>query len=159
MGKVGRLVGTDGIQKMSKSLGNSILITDTPKQVKKKLGKIYVGVDNRQPNDPGEVDPEKNPLFQYVETFIDSEDEVTELRDRYSRGDNIGDGVIKVRVAEAISELLEPMQERRRQYESDDVVMDILHDGCRKAIAATEETLALAKEAASLRFFDRAINL
>ena len=37
--------------------------------------------------------------------------------------------------------------------------MDILHDGCRKAIAATEETLALAKEAASLRFFDRAINL
>ena len=159
VGKVGRLVGTDGIQKMSKSLGNSILITDTPKQVKKKLGKIYVGIDNRQPNDPGEVDPEKNPLFQYVETFIDSDDEVAELRDRYARGDNIGDGVIKVRVAEVISELLEPMQERRRQYESDDVVMDILHDGCQKAIAATEETLAMAKEAASLRFFDRSINI
>lgn len=159
VGKVGRLIGTDGVNKMSKSLRNTILVTDTPKQVKKKLGKIYVGVDNRQPNDPGEVNPEKNPLFQYVETFIESPDEVTELRDRYARGDNIGDGVVKVRVAESISALLEPMQERRKQYESDDVVMDILHEGCKQAIAASEETLGMAKEAAKLHFFDRTITI
>ena len=81
---------------------------------------------------------------------------MAELRDRYHGATTSGMESSRS-AAEAISELLEPMQERR-QYESDDVVMDILHDG-RKAIAATEETLALAKEAASLRFFDRAINL
>tara|TARA_Y100000589_G_scaffold160039_1_gene152203 strand:- start:1414 stop:2517 length:1104 start_codon:yes stop_codon:yes gene_type:complete len=159
VGKVGRLIGTDGVQKMSKSLGNAIQITDTPKQVKKKLGKMYIGTDNRQPTDPGEVDPAKNPLFQYVDTFIESEDEIADLRDRYARGDNIGDGVVKVRVAESISALLEPMQERRKQYESDDVVLEILHEGCKKAIAATEETLDMAKEAASLHFYDRQISI
>ena len=67
------LEGTDGVQKMSKSLGNAIYIRDTAKQVKKKIGRIYTGHDSRQPDEPGEIDPEKNPLFQYVETFIDDE--------------------------------------------------------------------------------------
>ncbi len=159
VGAVGRLIGTDGVQKMSKSLGNAIQITDTPKQVRKKLGRMYIGTDNRQPTDPGEVDPAKNPLFQYVETFLQDPDERAELRDRYARGDDLGDGVVKVRVAECISELLEPMQERRRQFESDDVVMDILHDGCRRAIAATEETLERAREAARLDFFPRQVSI
>ena len=79
VGKVGRLVGTDGIQKMSKSLGNSILITDTPKQVKKKLGRSMLVSTTSSPTIPARWIP-KNPLFKYVETFIDSEDEVAELR-------------------------------------------------------------------------------
>ena len=82
-----------------------------------------------------------------------------ELKDRYARGDNIGDGVVKAAVAEAISRLLEPMQERRLKYEKDEVVLEILREGSRRAIEATEETLAMAKEAASLRFFPRKVEL
>jgi len=159
VGEVGRLVGIDGQNKMSKSLGNSVEIRDTAKQVKKKIGKIYTGHDSRQPDDPGEVDPGKNPLFQYVATFISDPDRVADLRDRYSRGDNIGDGEVKMAVVDAINELLEPMRDRREQYASDDVVLDILLEGSRKANAIAEETLAMAKDAASLKFFDRRIDL
>ena len=156
---MGRLVGTDGANKMSKSLGNAIEIRDTAKKVKKKIGRIYTGQDSRQPTDPGIVDPEKNPLFQYVETFITDESVVEDLRDRYARGADIGDGEVKVAVSDAINELLEPMRERRAQYEDDDVIIDILRAGSQQANAMAEETLALAKDAAKLRYFDRDIVL
>jgi tryptophanyl-tRNA synthetase len=159
VGRVGRLSGIDGVQKMSKSLGNAIYIRDTAKQVKKKIGRIYTGHDSRQPTEPGEIDPEKNPLFQYVETFIDDENLVADFRDRYSRGANIGDGEVKVAVSDAINQLLEPMQERREQFSSDDDVIDILREGTGRANSIAEETLALAKEAASLKFFNRTISL
>jgi tryptophanyl-tRNA synthetase len=159
VGKVGRLIGTDGVNKMSKSLGNTILLTDTAKQVKKKIGRIYTGQDSRDPNDPGEVDPAKNPLFQYLETFVTDQDVIADVRTRYAAGDNIGDGEVKMLVADAINTLLDPMRERRLTWASDDDVMDVLLDGCRRANTLCEETLALAKEAAQLRFFPRTIQL
>ena len=153
VGKVGRLIGTDGINKMSKSLDNVILITDTPKRVKKKIGQIYTG--RQSMTDPG--DPESS-LMQYVDTFIADKNRALELKDKYVRGDNIGDGHIKVEIAEAISNLLEPMQERRAEYENDDdTIIDIIRDGTRRANEQTEKTLALAKEASGLGFFDRTI--
>ncbi|MCH2138631.1 MAG: tryptophan--tRNA ligase [Phycisphaerales bacterium] len=159
VGKVGRLIGTDGVNKMSKSLGNAIHITDTPKKVKKKIGRIYTGQDSRDPNDPGEVDPAKNPLFQYLETFVTDESVIDDVRTRYAAGDNIGDGEVKMLVADAINELLDPMRERREQWASDDDVMDVLLEGSRKANALCEETLTMAKDAAKLRFFPRTIEL
>jgi tryptophanyl-tRNA synthetase len=154
VGKVGKLIGTDGVNKMSKSLDNVILITDTPKRVKKKIGQIYTG--RQSMTDPG--DPNSS-LMQYVDTFITDTDRAAELKDNYVRGDNIGDGHIKVEIAEAISELLAPMQERRAEYDGDDnTIMDIIRDGTRRANVQTEETLAMAKEASGLRFFERKIS-
>ena len=150
VGKVGKLIGTDGINKMSKSLGNAILITDTPKQVKKKMGKIFTG--RQSPTEPGDGD---NALMQYVETFIPDPERAAQLKDKYVRGDNIGDGHIKVEVAEAISEMLEPMQARREAVGDDATVIDILKSGTARANAKTEETLAMAKDACGLHFFSR----
>ena len=150
VGKVGKLIGTDGINKMSKSLGNVILITDTPKQVKKKVGKIYTG--RQSPTEPGDGD---NALMQYVETFISDPKRAAELKDRYVRGDDIGDGHIKVEVAQAISEMLGPMQARREAVGDDDTVIDIIKSGTARANVKTEETLAMAKEACGLHFFAR----
>ena len=155
VGKVGRLVGTDGINKMSKSLNNAIFITDTPKQVKKKLGKLYTG--RQSPDEPGDIN---NALFQYVRTFIDDEARVKELETDYAAGNNIGDGHIKVEVAEHINALLEPMRERRAEYEGDDdVIVDILRDGTKRANVVAEETLAMAKDAAGLGFFERELRI
>jgi tryptophanyl-tRNA synthetase len=154
VGKVGRLIGTDGVHKMSKSLDNVILITDTPKKVKKKIGQIYTG--RQSMTDPGDAD---SSLMQYVDTFITDSTRAAELKDKYVRGDNIGDGHIKVEIAEAISELLAPMQERRSEYEGDDdTIIDIIRDGTRRANVQTEETLARAKEASGLGFFERKIS-
>ena len=150
VGKVGKLIGTDGINKMSKSLGNVILITDTPKQVKKKVGKIYTG--RQSPTEPGDGD---NALMQYVETFISDPNRAAELKDRYVRGDDIGDGHIKVEVAQAISEMLGPMQARREAVGDDDTVIDIIKSGTARANVKTEETLDMAKEVCGLHFFAR----
>ena len=144
---------------MSKSLGKTIHIIDTPKQVKKKIGKIYTGQDSRQPTDPGIVDPEKNPLFQYLDVFIEDEALKADVCDRYERGDNIGDGEVKMLVADAINKLLEPMRERRKQYADDASVLAVLRDGTAQASAATEETLAMAKEAAGTGFFTRTVSI
>ncbi|MCH8823682.1 MAG: tryptophan--tRNA ligase [Planctomycetes bacterium] len=153
VGKVGKLMGYDGKQKMSKSLGNAIFITDTEEQVKKKVGKIFTG--RQSPTEPGDPD---NVLFHYVECFINDADRVAELKDRYKRGDNIGDGHIKQEVADAINELLEPMRKRRVEYEKDDAtILDILKAGSAHAIEVTEEVLARAKEAAKLGFFEREV--
>lgn len=153
VGKVGKLLGTDGVNKMSKSLGNTILITDTPKQVKKKMGKIFTG--RQSPTDPGDAN---NALMQYVETFISDPERAVELKDRYVRGDNIGDGHIKVEVAEAISEMLEPMQARREAVGDDATVISILKSGTARANEKTEETLAMAKDACGLQFFGRKLS-
>ncbi|MBC8202174.1 MAG: tryptophan--tRNA ligase [Planctomycetes bacterium] len=153
VGKVGKLVGTDGVNKMSKSLNNTILITDTPKKVKRKLGQLYTG--RQSMTDPGDPD---SSLMQYVDIFITDTDRAAELKDKYVRGDNIGDGHIKVEVAEAISGLLAPMQERRSHYDGDDdTIIDIIRDGTARANIKTEETLAMAKEASGLGYFSRAI--
>jgi tryptophanyl-tRNA synthetase len=155
LSKVTRLVGTDGKQKMSKSLNNTIMISDTPKKVKKKVGQIFTG--RQSPTEKGDT---SNALFQYVDAFILDPERIAELRDRYARGDDIGDGHIKVEVADAINELLDPMRERLAAMEGkDDEIMDILKVGTANAIKATEETLDCAKEAASLHFFDRSITL
>jgi tryptophanyl-tRNA synthetase len=155
VGKVGRLVGTDGVNKMSKSLGNAIFISDSPKEVQKKVNRIFTG--RQSPTEPGDTG---NALFQYVDAFIADPVRVAELRDRYARGDNIGDGHIKAEVAEAINAMLAPMRERRAQSEGrDDLILDILRDGCARANRTAEATLLKAKEAAGLGFWPRTLDL
>ena len=97
-------------------------------------------------------------LMQYVDTFITDPERAAELKDKYVRGANIGDGHIKVEIAEAISELLAPMQEKRAKYEGDDdTIIDIIRDGTTRANVRTEETLQMAKDACGLGFFNRKI--
>ena len=155
VGKVGRLVGIDGENKMSKSLNNAVFISDTAKQVQKKINKIYTG--RQSPTEPG--DP-NNVLMQYCEIFIPDAGRVAEIKDQYARGADIGDGHIKQELGAAINEMLEPMRERRAAIEGDDAtVIDILKSGTSRANAIAEETLAMAKEAAGLGYFDRRLEL
>ncbi len=157
VGKVGRLVGTDGKQKMSKSLNNAVYLSDTPKQVKKKIGAMYPG-QSREPDQPG--DPAINPVFEYADIFIEDKAMVADMRDRYTRGDDIGDGHVKMAVVDAVNELLDPMRARRAEYEGaggDDTVIDIIRAGTAKANEVAEETLYLAKEAMKLGFGRRGV--
>lgn len=153
VGRIGRLVGTDGKNKMSKSLSNAIFLSDTPKQIKKRVGEIFTG--RQSMTEPGDV---SNTLFQYVRAFIKDGERVKELERRYAAGDNIGDGHVKAEVADAINTLLEPMRARRAEYETpggDDLVIDIIRRGTRRANELAEETLAMAKRAMSLDFGPR----
>jgi len=156
VGRVARLVGTDGKNKMSKSLNNAIFLTDTFKQIKKKMGKMYTGRESV--DQPGDIN---NPLFDYVRAFISDEDRVKELETKYAAGDNIGDGHVKVEVAEAIDKMLEPMRERRAEFEGpagDEKILSLLREHTTRANAATEETLYEAKKAMKLDFGRRVLS-
>lgn len=155
VGRVARLIGTDGVNKMSKSLNNAIFLTDTFKKIKKKMGGLYTG--RQTMDEPGDI---KNALFDYVRAFIHDEERIKELEDAYSRGDNIGDGHVKVEVAEHIDKLLEPMRERRVPYEGeqgDAKILELLKEHTKQANNAAEETLYLAKEAMQIDFVKRSL--
>ena len=155
IGRVPRLVGIDGVNKMSKSLGNAIFLFDSPAEVKKKVGKIFTG--RQSPTEPGKGD---NVLMQYCDAFL-SEARAEELRDRYTRGDNIGDGHIKAELTEVINTLLEPMRARRTMLETPEgeaMMVDLLKVHTRKANAVAEETLAMAKKAMNLDYFKRTLS-
>jgi tryptophanyl-tRNA synthetase len=156
IGRVGRLPGVgDGSQKMSKSLNNAIFLSDSPKEIQKKINKITTG--RQSPTEPG--DP-TNILFQFVDAFITDTARVAELKDRYSRGDNIGDGHIKQELAEAITKLTEPMRQRREALDApggDDKVLGIIRDHLKRANAVAEETLFMAKKAMKLDFAPRTL--
>jgi tryptophanyl-tRNA synthetase len=156
VGKVGRLVGIDGVNKMSKSLGNAIFLNDPPKEVQKKVNRVFTG--RQSPTDKG--DP-SNALMQYVDAFIRDPARATEIKRRYAAGDNIGDGHIKAELGQAINDLLDPMRQRRAEYDrpgGDALAIDIIREGTRRANALAEETLALAKQAMRLDFGRRTLS-
>ncbi len=108
-------------------------------------------------DEPGDIN---NSLFEYVRAFIHNDERIKELEEAYSKGDNIGDGHIKVEVAEHIDKLLEPMRERRVPYEGeagDKKVLELLREHTKQANNAAEETLYLAKQAMKLDFAKRSL--
>ena len=121
---------------------------------KKKVNKIFTG--RQSPTEPGDPD---NILMQYCDIFIPDQDRVAELRRKYAAGEDIGDGHIKQELGASINALLEPMRERRLQFEQDSDVIDVLKRGTIEANRVTEETLAMAKEAAGLGFFPRTLDI
>lgn len=155
VGRVARLAGTDGKQKMSKSLDNAIFLSDSPKQVQKKCNRIFTGRMNA--TDPGVI--EGNPLWQYHDVFNPDKDQVQEMKDRYRAG-QVGDGECKKRLAEVVNELLDPMRRRRAELEADpDRVLHVLYEGTARANALAEETLWMAKQAMKFDFFPRRLAL
>lgn len=156
VGRVARLVGIDGVKKMSKSLGNAIFLYDDAKTVQKKINKITTG--RQSPTEPGDVN---NVLMQYVDGFIGGE-RAAEIKRRYAAGDNIGDGHVKAELGEAINALLEPMRQRRARLdgaEGDARVLEVIRRGMAKANVVAEETLEMAKKAMKMEFGKRALRL
>src|SRR3981189_3368767 len=109
----GRLPGLDGDKKMSKSLGNTIHLSDTPDDVVKKVRQMYTDPKRVRADIPGTV--EGNPVFIYHEAFNPDTAEVDDLKARYRAG-TVGDVEVKTKLAKAINAMLEPMRERRREF-------------------------------------------
>lgn len=153
LGRVKRLTGTDGKQKMSKSLGNAIFLSDDAKTVQKKCNKIFTG---RGTMDAPPV-LEGNTVFEYHEAFNPDQSRVAELKESYAAG-KLGDGQVKKELAEALNAFLDPIRERRATLTDADAI-DVLKDGTRRANTVAEETLWMAKRAAKFDFFKRELRL
>ena len=139
LSNVGRLPGFDGKAKMSKSLGNTIVLDASDKDIKKAVNAMYTDPNHLRIEDPGQV--EGNVVFTYLDAFDPNKEEVEELKAHYRRG-GLGDGTVKKRLEGVLKELIGPIRERRQELAKDPTyVMDILRDGTDKCRLITQETL------------------
>ncbi len=148
IGDVPTLVGTDGQSKMSKSLGNAIMLSDDAKTVEEKVRTMYTDPNRIRADIPGTV--EGNPVFIYHDAFNPDVDEVNDLKDRYRLG-KVGDVEVKRKLARAINAFLDPIRERRATYaQQPGMVEEVLVEGTRKMQAQARQTMAMVYDAMGL---------
>lgn len=163
LGRVKRLVGIGppneegNLLKMSKSLNNAIFLADDADTVKKKVMGMYTDPNRIRKTDPGETDPEKNPLWAFHMTFNPDEQYVAETREAYGKGE-VGDVDVKKKLVEVLNDFLEPIR-TRRAFISEADVMEALRQGTARANVVAEETLTLAKAAMKQDYFSRSLSL
>jgi len=150
IGDVPLLVGTDGQNKMSKSLDNAIYLSDDAATVTEKVKGMYTDQKRLRATDPGTV--EGNPVFIYHDAFNPSYAEVDDLKERYRQG-KVGDVEVKQKLALAINNFLEPIREKRAYFLAHpNIPRDVLADGIRRMQAEAKSTMELVREKTGLSY-------
>ncbi|OOM72890.1 tryptophan--tRNA ligase [Clostridium sp. BL-8] len=147
----GRLPGTDGKAKMSKSIGNCIYLSDDADTIKKKVMSMYTDPNHIRVEDPGQI--EGNTVFTYLDVFATDKKAVEEMKEHYKRG-GLGDVKVKKYLNEVLQAELEPIRNRRLEFEKDiDAVYKMLKDGSDKARAVAANTLKDVRQAIGIEYF------
>ncbi len=140
--KFSRLPGLDGQAKMSKSLGNTILLSDSADEVQKKIRKAVTDPQKIRRNDPGH--PEVCTIFTYHKRF--NPEEIPEI-EASCRSGELGCVDCKLKCTAKINEFLEPIRTKRAEYENNlDLVKDVLSEGEKKAKKVAEQTMSEVHE-------------
>jgi tryptophanyl-tRNA synthetase len=148
--KFSRLPGLDGGKKMSKSLGNTIHLSDSADDVRKKVRSMYTDPKRVRADIPGTV--EGNPVFIYHDAFNPNLDEVKDLKERYETG-RVGDVEVKTKLAHALNAHLDPIRDRRAALLSNpNTIREILHEGSRRARAVAIETMERVRDAMKISY-------
>lgn len=149
----GRLPGLDGNAKMSKSLGNTIYLSDSEDTLHKKVMSIYTDPKHVNIDDPGHI--EGNIVFTYLDVFGTDKDKIQDMKDHYKHG-GLGDVAIKKYLFEILNEVLTPIRNKRKEYaKNPDLVYKMLEKGCAKANLIANTTLNEVKEAMGINYFNR----
>ena len=156
-----RLPGTDGKEKMSKSLGNCIYLSDSADEVWQKVRSMFTDPGHINVSDPGRV--EGNAVFTYLDAFCTEADfadfwpeyaNLDELKDHYRRG-GLGDMKCKKFLNSILNRLLEPMRQRRRELEQDiPTIYDMLRRGTESARETAAGTMDEVRRAMRINYFD-----
>lgn len=156
-----RLPGTDGKNKMSKSLNNSIYLSDSEEDIRKKVMSMYTDPNHININDPGKV--EGNVVFTYLDVFSVANDfekylpnykNLDELKEHYKKG-GLGDVVIKKFLNNILQDLLRPIREKRLELEKNKKYLyEILKEGTDVAIKFANETLFELKASMRINYFE-----
>ncbi|MEW9502507.1 tryptophan--tRNA ligase [Jeotgalibacillus marinus] len=149
IGDVPRLIGLDGNNKMSKSLGNAIHLDSTQEEVNEKIKKATTDPARVHKMDIGH--PDICPIYAYHQTFRkEGSDEIYES----CKKGQIGCMECKLKIAQSINDFLEPMRERRIVYQNNPkMVYEILMSGTEKAQLVAKETMQEIREAMSMNYF------
>lgn len=148
---LGRLVGIDGKAKMSKSLDNSIYLSDSPDVIQKKVMSMYTDPNHIRAEDPGNV--EDNAVFTYLDAFCLDKVKIEEMKEHYRRG-GLGDVKVKRYLNDILQAELEPIRNKRKYYEKNlDYVFEVLKRGSQNARSVAAETLREVREAIGINYF------
>ena len=158
-----RLPGTDGREKMSKSLGNCIYLSDDADIVWNKVKGMYTDPKHINVTDPGHV--EGNAVFTYLDAFATDEDfsqfwpeftSLNELKAAYAAG-GIGDMKCKKLLNSVLNKILEPIRARRHEFEQDiPEIYNILRKGSVTARGTATQTMDEVRTAMQINYFDDA---
>lgn len=158
-----RLPGTDGKEKMSKSLGNCIYLSDDADTVWQKVRSMFTDPNHLNVSDPGTV--EGNAVFTYLDAFSKDEDfakylpdyqNLDEMKDHYRRG-GLGDMKCKKLLNSILNEMLDPIRQRRHELEQDiPEIYNILRRGTEKARETASKTMDEVRNAMKINYFDDA---
>jgi tryptophanyl-tRNA synthetase len=156
-----RLPGTDGKEKMSKSLGNCIYLSDSADEVWQKVRSMYTDPLHVNLNDPGHV--EGNAVFTYLDAFASDDhfsrywpeyQNLDELKEHYRRG-GLGDMKCKKFLNQVLNEFLEPMRQRRHELQQDiPEIYNILRRGTEQAREVAAQTMSEVRHAMRIDYFD-----
>lgn len=156
-----RLPGTDGKEKMSKSLGNCIYLSDDADTVWKQVKAMYTDPTHLNVSDPGHV--EGNAVFTYLDAFATDQDfadfwpefqNLAELKAAYQHG-GIGDMKCKKMLNKVINRMLDPIRARRAEYEKDiPEIFNILKKGSDAAREVAAQTMDEVRKAMRIDYFE-----
>jgi len=155
-----RLPGLDGANKMSKSLGNCIYLSDSADEVKQKVMSMFTDPTHLRVEDKGHT--ENNPVFIYLDAFCRDEhfeaflpeyQNLAELKAHYERG-GLGDMKVKKFLNQVLNAELEPIRKRRADFEKDvPAVFEMLKKGSIEARKTAAQTLNEVKTAMGINYF------
>ena len=156
-----RLPGIDGKEKMSKSLGNCIYLSEDPAELEKKVKSMFTDPTHLKVSDPGKL--EGNTVFTYLDAFCKDEyfaefcsdyQNLQEMKDHYTRG-GLGDMKVKKFLNNVMQATLEPIRARRHEFEKDiPYVYEVLKKGTEEAREVAAKTLDDVKAAMKINYFD-----
>ncbi|MBR6033144.1 MAG: tryptophan--tRNA ligase [Clostridia bacterium] len=151
LSKTKRIKGLDGNDKMGKSLGNAIYLSDTVEEVNKKVMSAVTDPNRIRKDDLGNPDV---CMVAYYHNLFSSPEDVKALCEECRSGQR-GCVACKKQLAENINNFLEPIREKRKYYEDRPELVDkILIEGTKKAQATAKETMKKIKKAMKLDYFE-----
>ena len=151
LSETSRLPGIDGNAKMSKSLGNTILLSASEETIHRAVSAMYTDPNHLKVSDPGQIDG--NIVFTYLDAFHPDKIKVAEMKAHYQRG-GLGDRACKNELEMCLQELIAPMRERRATYIQDKgMLMAMLKKGSEQAHEVTQQTLREVKQGLGLPVF------
>lgn len=146
-----RLPSADGKSKMSKSMGNTINLGASEKEISATVKSMYTDPKHLRVEDPGNI--EGNVVFTYLDAFHPDGDYINQLKEHYQRG-GLGDGITKKVLEECLQDMLRPIRERRVEFLNDKAqLVDILVKGSQVSREKTEKVLYDVKDIFGLNIF------
>jgi tryptophanyl-tRNA synthetase len=146
-----RIKGLDGNEKMGKSLGNAIYLSDSVEEVNKKVMSAVTDPNRIKKDDLGNPDV---CMVYYYHKLFSGEEACKKCCEECKKGQR-GCVACKKELAENINTFLEPIREKRKYYEErPELVDEILKNGTEKARKTAKETMKKVKKAMKLDYFE-----